>query len=177
MTHPLTTLFSGNRSQRQWAATVAVHALATWFLIGLIWTIHVVHYPLFAEVGPDNYTAFQRAHVARIGPLLALPWITEGITTLGLLVLARSRRERLLVGIACAAAAGVLLISGFASAPAHGELADGFDQQVHGRLMDWNLLRALLWTAKGAIGAALLWDVAVTSRLAPQPEAQRSATG
>jgi len=52
------------------------------------------------------------------------------------------------------------VISGFWSAPAHGELADGFDAAVHDRLMTANLLRALAWTVRGLTAAwiiALLW--------------------
>ena len=33
------------------SALLAAHAAATWALVGLIWTVQVVHYPLFALVG------------------------------------------------------------------------------------------------------------------------------
>ncbi len=138
-------------------SSVAVHALATWFMVGLIWTVHHVHYPLFADVGPAEYVEFQAEHVSRIGLVLAVPWLVEGVATLGLLLLARRRREIVTVLVGAVAAAGVLVISGLASAPAHSELADGFDAAVHDRLMAWNLVRALLWTVKGAVAAVLLW--------------------
>lgn len=133
------------------------HAIAAWFMVGLIWTIHVVHYPSFADVGRADYVEFQAAHVDRIGPLLLVPWTIEGIATIGLIVLARSRRELAMVGVAALAGAAILIISGLASAPAHSNLADGFDPAVHERLMAWNLVRAVLWTVKGVAGAALLW--------------------
>jgi len=139
------------------------HLLAAWFMVGMIWTIHLVHYPLFAEVGPDTYVAFQSAHVDRIGALLLIPWLLEGVTLLGLLWVAfvSGRRElRLPVAIGAVAMAAVLVISGFWSAPAHGELADGFDSSVHDRLMTANLIRALAWTIRGATAAwivAILW--------------------
>lgn len=140
-----------------------VHVLATWFMVGMIWTIHLVHYPLFAEVGDDAYVAYQAAHVDRIGMLLAVPWLLEGVTLLGLLWLAYlgGRRDlRLPVTIGAVAMAAVLVISGFWSAPAHGELADGFDAAVHDRLMTANLVRALAWSIRGAMAAwivLLLW--------------------
>ncbi len=145
------------RTGRSWNALVAVHALATWFLVGLIWTVHYVHYPLFANVGTESYAEFQAEHVSRIGVVLAVPWIVEGATTLGLLALAARGREIGVVLVGAAAAAGVLLISGLASAPAHAELADGFDPDVHRDLLRWNLVRALLWTVKGVVGGVLLW--------------------
>lgn len=129
-------------------------------MVGLIWTIHTVHYPLFAHVGESTYAAFQSQHVDRIGKLLFLPWLTEGITLLAVLVLAFFGNQRNLrlpaflngVGMAIA-----LIISGFWSAPAHGDLADGFNAAVHDRLMTANLVRSLAWTL---CGVSAIWIVA-----------------
>lgn len=129
-------------------------------MVGLIWTIHTVHYPLFAHVGESTYVAFQSQHVDRIGKLLFLPWLTEGITLLAVLVLAFFGNQRNLrlpaflngVGMAIA-----LIISGFWSAPAHGDLADGFNAAVHDRLMTANLVRSLAWTL---CGVCAIWIVA-----------------
>lgn len=146
-------------SSSQVRAIVIAHVIATWFMVGLIWTIHVVHYPLFAEVGDATYVAFQSAHVDRIGKLLFVPWLTEGITLLALLWLAfvAGRRElRTPVMIGAIAMAMVLVISGFWSAPAHGELMDGFDSAVHDRLMTANLIRTLAWTVRGLTAVWIL---------------------
>lgn len=129
-------------------------------MVGLIWTIHTVHYPLFAHVGESTYVAFQSQHVDRIGKLLFLPWLTEGVTLLAVLVLAFFGNQRNLrlpaflngVGMAIA-----LIISGFWSAPAHGDLADGFNAAVHDRLMTANLVRSLAWTL---CGVCAIWIVA-----------------
>lgn len=136
-----------------------VHLASTLFMVGLIWTIHVVHYPLFADVGESTYIEFQAEHVDRIGKLLLLPWLTEGVTLLGVLLLAffGSRRDlrlpAFLNGLGMAIA---LIISGVWSAPAHGELADGFDAAVHDRLMNANLVRTLAWTLCGISAVWLL---------------------
>ena len=140
-----------------------VHFAATWLMVGLIWTIHTVHYPLFAKVGEAAYVEFQANHVERIGRLLRLPWLLEGLTLLGLMwfaFLGNERRLRIPVAIGAAAMAVVLVISGFWSAPAHGELANGFDAAVHHRLMAANLVRTLAWTVRGITAVwivALLW--------------------
>ena len=129
-------------------------------MVGLIWTIHTVHYPLFAHVGESTYAAFQSQHVNRIGKLLFLPWLTEGITLLAILVLAffgnqhNLRLPAFLNGVGMAIA---LIISGFWSAPAHGDLADGFNAAVHDRLMTANLVRSLAWTL---CGVSAMWIVA-----------------
>ena len=132
-------------------------------MVGMIWTIHTVHYPLFAEVGAATYKSFQAAHVDRIGKLLLLPWLTEGLTLLALMWLAfagGARRLRTPVLVGAVMMAVVLVISGVWSAPAHGELSDGFDAAVHDRLMTANLVRSLAWTVRGVTAAwivLLLW--------------------
>lgn len=142
---------------------VILHAAATWFMVGLIWTVHTVHYPLFAEVGAATYESFQASHVDRIGKLLLLPWLTEGVTLLGLLwfVFRGGRRDlRVPVLLGALMMSVVLLISGVWSAPAHADLADGFDAAVHDRLMTANLLRTLAWTVRGLTAVwivALVW--------------------
>lgn len=137
---------------------VIAHVAATLFMVGLIWTIHVVHYPLFADVGASSYVDYQAAHVERIGIVLAFPWLLEGLTLLGVLALAVERRDlRIPALIGAIAMATVLVISGLWSAPAHGELADGFDAAVHDRLMTANLVRTLAWTV---CGASALWVMA-----------------
>lgn len=149
---------------------VFVHLIATWFMVGLIWTIHVVHYPLFADVGDATYVAFQAAHVDRIGRLLLVPWAVEGVTAAMILFVAVTTRDRRLMppAVIGALAMGVILaISGFWSAPAHGELADGFDPAVHDRLMKADLVRMLAWTVRGVTAAwitTLVWRRA-TSRI------------
>jgi hypothetical protein len=148
-------------SPRAIRSLAIAHFAASWFMVGLIWTIHYVHYPLFAEVGDATYVAFQAAHVERIGKLLFVPWLTEGATLLGILwvgFVGTHRNLRLPAAINAVAMAIVLVISGFWSAPAHGDLADGFDVAVHDRLMNANLLRTLAWTV---CGIAALWILAL----------------
>ena len=36
-------------------------------MVGMIWTIQIVHYPLFAFVGSETYEDFQAKHVEVIG--------------------------------------------------------------------------------------------------------------
>ena len=145
--------------QRNLRPLIVVHAAASMFMVGLIWTIHYVHYPLFAYVGDSTYASFQSVHVERIGRLLFVPWLTESITLIGILALAflgGHKTLRVPAVINGAAMAGVLVMSGFWSAPAHAKLADGFDKAVHDELMTVNLIRTLAWTV---CGACSIWIV------------------
>lgn len=148
--------------QRNLRTLIVIHTAATMFMVGLIWTIHYVHYPLFALVGESTYVSFQAEHVERIGKLLFVPWLTEGITLLGVLALAflgGRKALRVPAVINGAAMAVVLVISGFWSAPAHAKLADGFDKSLHDQLMTVNLIRTLAWTV---CGICAVWIVLST---------------
>ena len=134
-------------------------------MVGLIWTIHTIHYALFPKVGEAYFPAYESEHINRIGKLLLLPWTLEGVTLLGILWLAffggyrKLRIPSLVGGFAMAV---VLVISGFWSAPAHGVLVDGFDKAVYDRLMTADLVRTLAWTVCGFTAVwilVLLWPM------------------
>lgn len=147
--------------QRNSRLLLIIHFAATMFMVGLIWTIHYVHYPLFAYVGEQTYVSFQAAHVERIGKLLFIPWLTEGITLIGVLALALlggHKTLRVPAVLNGASMAVVLVISGFWSAPAHAKLADGFDSSVHDQLMTVNLIRTIAWSI---CGVCAVWMVLI----------------
>lgn len=136
-------------------------------MVGMIWVIQVLHYPSLGKAGKltfetENeaiYDALQSQHVDRIGNLLIVPWLTEGITLLVILWIALFGRDtlaRVPALINGAAMAVILAISGFWSAPAHGKLLDRFDPDVYDRLMTANLVRTMAWTI---CGVAAVWSL------------------
>ena len=44
---------------------LSLHLAATAAMTGLIWFVQVVHYPLFAAVGADQFVAYEVAHQRR----------------------------------------------------------------------------------------------------------------
>ena len=144
-------------NDRTLAATVAVHAAATMAMVGLIWTVQVVHYPLFESVGAEAYPNYQSRHIDRIGAVLVVPWGLEGLSIVALLVLARERTMRVLAVAGAALMGLILLVTMIWAAPVHGELLDGFDPEQHDTLMASNLVRTLLWTARGGVAMAMVW--------------------
>ena len=98
-------------NDRTLAATVAVHAAATMAMVGLIWTVQVVHYPLFESVGAEAYPNYQSRHIDRIGAVLVVPWGLEGLSIVALLVLARERKMRVLAVVGAALMGLILLVT------------------------------------------------------------------
>jgi hypothetical protein len=131
---------------------------STLFMVGLIWFVQVVHYPLLELVG-SGFTLYERMHANRTGWVVGLPMCLELATAVWIAFLpsttlpAWSRWLGLgLVGIVWASTA-------LLQVPAHGRLAEGFDAAVHARLVATNWLRTFAWTARGAL---VLWWVTLS---------------
>ena len=132
-----------------------VHLAATGFMAGLIWTIHVVHYPLFALVN-DPYRPFQEAHMARITGLLVVPWGLEVLSAAGLLVVADAGSERALAVTGVVLLVAIVALTGLGAAPIHGRLVDRFDADLHRRLLRVDRVRVGLWTARLGLAVAIM---------------------
>ncbi len=127
-------------------ALLTAHAAATWALAGLIWTVQLVHYPLFAQVGSEAFRSYHARHTRQItwivAPLMAVELLTA------ILLVARGAREPWFL------ASLVPLAFNWISTwrvqiPLHDSLANGFDADVHRRLVATNWWRTAAWSIRG----------------------------
>lgn len=131
-------------------ANIAVTAA----LVGLIWTIQVVHYPLFPKVGAPEWGQYHKSHTVRITFVVAPLMLAELVLTLALAVSppADALQARLIwwaLGLMV-----VVWISTFGiQVPLHGRLertTEGHapDPQVVQMLVRTNWVRTVGWTIK-----------------------------
>lgn len=135
----------------------AVHAAATLLLTGLIWTVQLVHYPLFAQVAPEQWSRYHRSHSTRIGwlvlPLMAIEALAAA------LLLARAWRSG---AAATLETLGVALVvvhvasTAFLQVPLHARLARGFERAAIERLVATNWVRTIAWSVRAWIALELL---------------------
>ena len=52
--------------------TLLLHMAATWAMVGFIWTIQVLQYPLMTEVPRDGFPRFEAVHQRRVTAVIAL---------------------------------------------------------------------------------------------------------
>jgi hypothetical protein len=137
-------------------ALLLLHAAATWAMVGLIWTMQVVHYPLLAGLDSATYPRWQREHMARIARLVGPLMVVEAVTAGLLLVpgLTPAPQAWALSGLCLLALAW--LSTALIQAPLHGRLAGGFAPALHRRLIRTNWLRTALWTLRGGVAGVLL---------------------
>jgi hypothetical protein len=137
-------------------AVFLAHLAATLALAGLIWTVQLVHYPLFAGVGAEGFAAYEAAHQTRItwlvGPLM--------LVELGAAVV-------LAAGLGPEGVPGWMIWTGLAllgviwsstalvQVPLHRVLGDGFEASAHARLVATNWVRTAAWTARAGLALAM----------------------
>lgn len=134
---------------------------ATLYMVGLIWQVQVVHYPLFAQVGDAGFATYERLHSNLISLVVGPPMLLEAATT-ALLLVHRPPGVRFpaaLLGAILLAA--IWLSTMFLQVPQHGRLAAGFDVEAHRFLVLSNWIRTIAWTARGALA---LWMTAKAMR-------------
>ena len=129
----------------------------TLFMTGLIWFVQVVHYPLFALVGPAAFPRYEQQHARRTGWVVFPPMLLELLTALAALS-PRLRPSQLSRPAAIASAALVLLIwlsTALLQIPLHNQLDRTSDPatllRLQRRLVQTNWLRTAAWTARSAL--------------------------
>lgn len=124
---------------------------ATLVMVGVIWFVQHVHYPLLATVGVDRAREIAVEHQRRTARVVALPMAAEGFSTLGLLVI---RPEG--VGVIWPWVGAVLLAVALGSTvimsvPVHAQMASDPRPDIGRRLVATNWPRTVAWTARGVV--------------------------
>lgn len=126
------------------------HTGATLYMTGLIWFVQLVHYPLFARVGSEQYRAYQDAHMRRT-TIAVSPLFFEAATAPLLFWYPPAAAQPLLLWLLLALVAVNLLSTALLQAPFHGKLLAGFDAALHRRLVQSNWIRTIAWSARSLL--------------------------
>ena len=126
----------------------------TLLLTGVIWTIQVVHYPLFAAVPSAELAGYARAHGRRIGRLV-VPLMSLELAAAVWLVLRPPPGVPPWAGWAgLALVCGIWLVTAAVFVPLHGRLASRAGAGDLKLLVLANWCRTLGWSARAGL---LLW--------------------
>lgn len=137
-----------------------VHAFASVFMAGLIWTIQIVHYPLFARVGPAEFIAYERAHIARITPVVGPAMFTELAAAVLILLQPAAALPRWMTITGVAMLALIWLSTALVQGPLHTRLTCGYDARLIRLLVTTNWLRTILWTLRGVLALLMIREAA-----------------
>lgn len=132
------------------SSQMAIHNATTWFLAGLVWTVQLVHYPLFGALDPARFREAHAAHSRRISFVVGPAMVLEAVLAAMLLF-----RRGMADGAAAGGFALVLVIwasTAFIMIPLHDRLASaGRRVEYIDSLVRWNWIRTIAWTARGLI--------------------------
>ena len=128
-----------------------IHVGATWSLVGLIWFVQVVHYPLFASVGATEFAAYEARHTRRTAWVVAAFMPVEAVTAGWLLIENPDGVAAGLIATGLVLVALLWLSTALWQAPLHGALSTGYAESLERRLVRSNWLRTGLWTVRGVL--------------------------
>ena len=134
--------------------------LSTVVMVGVIWFVQIVHYPLLSVVPVEAASATATEHQRRTAYVVAAPMAVEGVTTLALLSVAPEGVSAWMPwagGVLLAVALGSTVLL---SVPRHARMASAPDARVGRELVLTNWPRTVAWTARGvlcAVMAAQAW--------------------
>jgi len=137
-----------------------VNVAATLFMVGVIWFVQAVHYPLFARVGEEGFPAYARAHARLTGLVVGPPMLLEAVTAVALVF---SRPQGVPVSLPWAGLGLVVVIwlsTAILQSPRHTALGRGFDPASYRLLVASNWLRTAVWSLRGILVLAMVSEAA-----------------
>lgn len=130
-------------------------------MVGLIWFVQVVHYPMFSLVGTDAFNAYESAHQRLTTYVVAPLMLLELATAIGLVTNRPTAVSNVSAWVGLTLVGVIWLSTAVLQVPAHSALQSGFDETVHRRLVSTNWIRTIAWTGRGLL--VVSWYAAVLS--------------
>jgi len=132
---------------------------ATLFMVGLIWFVQRVHYPLLSHVGVDQQISVGAEHQRRTGQVVGLPMAIEGVSTLVLLVARPDQVTWWLPSIGAILLAISLGSTLFLSVPLHEKMVSRPSADIGEKLVGTNWPRTISWSLRGVVCIAMCAQV------------------
>jgi len=128
-------------------------------LVGLMWFLQVVHYPLFTRVGNDRFFAYELTHRWLVAFVVSPFMCVEAIAAAWLVVDTPPGISTgwAIVGLSLIAVPHLSTL--FVQVPLHHKLSANFDPVLVRRLVRSQWIRTLAWTARGVLSAGMLMAV------------------
>ncbi len=134
-----------------------LHLASTFVMMGIIWFIQVVHYPLLNRLTRDSMQTYYDAHIRPTTFVVLPPMVIELITGLILLLIPNDIITFRQAAIGLALLLIIWLSTMLLHVPKHRVLATGYDAVVHHALVRSNWIRTLAWSCRGVLVAYAIW--------------------
>lgn len=145
---------TANSSIYLWVLTLNI--FATFSMTGIIWFVQVVHYPLFASVGTEQFTNYEELHQHLTTLVVAPLMLVELFTAMALPFMIADQPARLLSIVALILILAIFATTAFVQVPIHDKLSAAFSASLVDRLVFTNWVRTLLWSVRSFAVVAIL---------------------
>ena len=135
---------------------LVLNLVASCVMVGVIWFVQLVHYPLLALIGSDRAPTVAVEHQRRTAWVVGPPMAVEGITTLVLLFARPDGVDAWLAWAGASLLALVLASTVLLSVPLHERMANTPDETIGRRLVATNWPRTIGWSARALVAAVML---------------------
>ena len=139
--------------------TLLANIASTLFMVGVIWFVQVVHYPLYANVGEQSFSKYEQRHNNATSWIVGPPMLVEAVTATLLLWFRPVGVSRLIVGVGFVLVAVIWLSTAFLQVPCHDALLNGFQPDLHWRLVASNWIRTIAWSLRGCMTLSMIWSL------------------
>lgn len=119
-------------------------------MLGLVWFVQVVHYPLFNFAAGDRFSDFEKSHTRLATYVVAPVMVVELVTsTILLFKSTASMKPFFIAGFVLVL--GIWLSTFLVQVPRHKNLKNGYDSNVHRSLVISNWIRTACWTLRALL--------------------------
>ena len=129
-------------------------------MVGVIWFVQVVHYPLFDQLG-ESFGGYGRTNIRLTTAAVAPVMIVEGLTAVLLMARRPEGVDPRPIWLGLFLLAIIWISTAALQMPQHEVLARGFDASVLQTLLGTNWIRTYAWSARGIL---VLWMAAARMR-------------
>ena len=126
-------------------------------MLGLIWFVQIVHYPLFAKVGKENWLAYEKAHTHQTSFVTAPLMIVELLTAIAIIFWGWNI-PIWWVWLNLVMVIGLWLSTFLIQVPLHNQLLKRFSEAAIRKLVNSNWIRTILWTLRALIWGYLVFE-------------------
>ena len=155
--------------------TVLLHLAATLTMVGVIWFVQIVHYPLFARVGLDGFRRYEMDHQRLTAWVVGPPMLVELITASLLVWWQPVGLSLTMSWIGLALVLSIWAVTYSVQVPQHASLILRYDGAVQRRLVLGNWYRTFAWTTRGLLVLWMVGQLLTTTANSPAAEMARNS--
>ena len=139
-----------------------LQVLTTWTLLGILWFMQLVHYPLFKRI-KENFVKYEKEHLKRTAAFLVPLLVIDFALNVMLVISLEKGPYTFLISFALAMNIITWLSAFFFQIEQHQTLSTHFSKSIVHKLVKTNWVSTIAWTIKSALVCALIIAIHVSS--------------